>query len=71
MCTDSVDYEPISATLTFNATADIVCVELQFINDSVHEADETLSIMLATSDANVILDPDSVDVTIINDDSGL
>lgn len=71
MYTGSDDYESISATLTFSETTNSSCVELQFVNDLIHEANETLSIQLATSDADVFLDPTSIEVTIVNDDPGL
>ena len=46
------------------------CVDLQTIDDSIYEFDETLFLELSTNDPSISLTPFRANVTILDDDEG-
>ena len=68
----SNDFFFISSTLTFPAGDNsVLCISPSVLTDMILEVNETYLLNLTTTDEDVILDPSSTVVTIVNDDSKL
>ena len=67
------DYTSTMVNLTFNSgnQDDILCVNVSINNDTLCEANEMFNVALTTTDPTVTLDPDTGNVTIVDDDSKL
>ena len=65
------DYSPISSTLTLTSSTTMVAVLIPIIDDSVVETDEQFTVVLSSSDPNVLTSNNQATVTIVNDDSKL
>ena len=47
----------------------VQCVSINITNDTIHESDEVFRVTLLTTDEDVILDPNTTLVTILDNDS--
>ena len=65
------DYSSISSTLNLNSSMAMVEVSIPIIDDSVVESDEQFTVVLSSSDPNVLISQNQTTVTIVNDDSKL
>ena len=63
-----MDFEPLVSTLTFNSSISSNCVPLVSLEDNDYEFDELFSVVLDSSDIQVVVDTLSVQVTIMDDD---
>ena len=67
---DAVDYVGINSSVILTPTNQRQCINITVVDDSICEADETIPVLLTSSEdpSEVILDPSSAVVTIIDDD---
>ena len=65
------DYSPISNTLNLTSSTTMVEVLIPIIDDSVVETDEQFTVVLSSSDPNVLTSNNQATVTIVNDDGKL
>ena len=66
------DYSPISNTLNLTSSTTMVEVLIPIIDDSVVETDEQFTVVLSSSDPNVMIsDNYQVTVSIVDDDGEL
>ena len=65
------DYSSISRTLNLTSSTTMVAVLIPIIDDSVVEIDEQFTVVLSSSDPNVLTSNSQATVTIVNDDSKL
>ena len=65
-----MDYNAVEGNLlTFSPVMNVSCATvIPIIDDNVLEDDQTFSVMLSTTELDVLLDPASATVTIVNDD---
>ncbi|XP_064388350.1 uncharacterized protein LOC135336475 [Halichondria panicea] len=70
--TAGVDYDSFSASLSFGSGNDqqLMCMNVQTIEDTFVEGAESLSVVLATSAAGVTLSPGAATITIQDNDVG-
>lgn len=68
MCTATLDYTPITQVLVFNNTLTTQCVRIVIIDDFDVEDTETFSIVLSTSDPDILLPSPMGVVTILDND---
>ncbi len=64
-----IDYVPVNRTLLFGPEVVEQCTVVFIVEDGVTEISEMFTVELSTSDPDVILDPDSANVTILGNDS--
>ena len=55
-------------TLTFSQDATLVCFQVAILDDFINEKDEFFTVLLTTTDQNVTLSQDSINITIKDDD---
>ena len=66
------DYSPINSTLNLTSSTTMVEVLIPIIDDSVVETDEQFTVVLSSSDPNVLISANyQVTVTIVNNDGKL
>ena len=66
-----VDYVPVSVEFIFNSSVAVQCQVIQVTSDAILEIDEIFFVNLVVSDADVLLENDTVTVIIENDDRKL
>ena len=68
---DAVDFTSVTAQLTFQPSqADVPqCEDVPIQQDTILETNESFTVELSTTDLDVILDPQSATVTIMDNDS--
>ena len=64
------DYTPLRNTLTLNSSAPMVNISIAIFDDAVVESNEQFTVMLSSSDPNVIT-PVNPAVVIISNDDGM
>ena len=62
------DYLPISSTRNLTSSTAMVAVLIPIIDDSVVESNEQFTVVLSSSDPNVLTSVNQATVTIVNDD---
>lgn len=63
------DYSALQNLLTFTPGGNVSCMAVvPIIDDAVLEDNQTFSVVLNTEDPNVLLDPASATVTIVDND---
>ena len=65
------DYSSISSTLNLTSSTTMMVVLIPIIDDSVVEMDEQFTVVLSSSDPNVLTSNNQATVTIVNDNSKL
>lgn len=65
------DYNGVSETIVFDQDTNQTQLRVTFINDDVLEPNERLQLLLNSSDDNVILNPETAEVNILDDDGEL
>jgi len=65
-----MDYSAVEGNLlTFSPAMNVSCATvIPIIDDNVLEDDQTFSVVLSTTELDVLLDPASATVTIVDDD---
>ena len=66
--TEEADFNQLSAQLLLNANSVLQCVNIDIVNDTILEENELFLAVLETDDQQVILDPFSANVVILNND---
>ena len=69
--TDGQDYDGVNVELMFNATVSRSCAEIPITEDPLLEPMEMFNVSITTGDPDVIPDPPTSIVTIIDNDSKL
>jgi hypothetical protein len=65
------DYNSLDGTITFNADNIRMCFNVSIVDDSIYEDPENFSVVLATDDPSVDIDPDRrVGMALITDTDG-
>ena len=63
------DYSALQSLLTFTPGVNVSCATVvPIIDDAVVEDNQTFNVVLSTEDPNVLLDPASATVTIVDND---
>ena len=68
---DGTDFTLLMEILMVSGGSQRVCVDIPISNDSIVEYNETFDIVLSTTDEAIILDFETAEVLITNDDSKL
>ena len=66
--TEGADFNQLSTQLLLNANSLLQCVNIDIVNDTILEENELFLAVLETDDQQVILDPLSANVIILNND---
>ena len=62
------DYIPLSVEIVFNSSISVQCVDIGVVSDTILELDETFFVKLGVSNPNVILQNETTEIRIENDD---
>ena len=65
---DGKDYRGEMHTLTFSQDVTQVCFKVAILDDGINEEDEFFTVLLTTTDQNVTLSPNSINIKIKDDD---
>ena len=64
-----MDFTPISVPLVFTTAPDVICIDINITDDNiVEDMMEVFIVQLSESDPAVILNIDTSDVTIVDED---
>ncbi len=62
--TAPADYTAVTVPLVFDSTTSRVCVNISTLDDSIYEDSEVFDVNVDTGDPNVIVAPDTGEITI-------
>ena len=65
---DKQDYSFQQMTFTFSRNNTQQCFNIGILDDDINEAEKIFFVMLTTSDPQVILSPDTANITILDND---
>ena len=62
------DYQALTVQLTFTSSMTEICRDITIINDVFYEDPENFNVILTTVDPDVILNPDTGTITVLDED---